>query len=124
MGKYNASFYLGEDYPYWEKFLKICKREGEKASKKLREYIKDYVFKHDPGNPQTTIPSYSDDGQVTLSNIEGRIRQLCVEYRSDLYYRDILQWIKERGIDNGKARSTMAERVVSWLKSRGLPVYR
>ena len=124
MGKYNASFYLGDDYSYWKQFLMICKREGENASKKLRDYIKDYVFKHGEGNPQTTISSFEPGGRVTIGNIEGRVRELCLGKIGDLHYRDIVDWLKERGVSDGSIRVASAERIVAYLKQRDKVVFR
>lgn len=124
MGKYNASFYLGNDYSYWEQFLLICKREGDNASKKLRDYIKDYVFKHGEGNSQTTISSFEPGGRVTIGNIEGRVRELCLSQLGDLHYRDIVAWLKERGVSDGSVRVASAERIVAYLKQRDRTVFR
>ena len=35
----------------WKTFIKICQREGESASQKIREWIEIYNRRHAPGNP-------------------------------------------------------------------------
>ena len=42
----------------WKKFIEICKREQESASVKIEEFVKDYVLKHDEGNPQLKVESF------------------------------------------------------------------
>lgn len=118
MGKYNASFYLGDDYPFWKEFQKICKREGVNASKRLRDFIKDYVFKHSDGNPQTTMPSFTPNGRTTIANIEARVLELCLARAGNLYYKDVVKWLKERGVSDGSVRVASAERIVAYLKQR------
>lgn len=46
----------------WDKFLEICKREGSSGSKKLREFIIEYVHQHEPGNPQLRLDRVLEDG--------------------------------------------------------------
>ena len=54
----------------WEKFKKICKREGSSASEKLREFIMAYVDAHDHGNPQTLLDRYSKGGPTSTGTQE------------------------------------------------------
>jgi len=108
----------------WERFKKACKRDGTHMSEVIVKKIEEWMVSHEPGNPQTAISSFSEGGQTTLSNIEGRVRQMCLECKTNLYHREVLQWIKDLGVKDGKARIAMAERVVSWLKAHGLVIYR
>lgn len=51
-----GTFYLGDPYrKTWQDFRAISIREGTTASKKIVEFIQDYVSKHGEGNPQTLL---------------------------------------------------------------------
>jgi len=43
----------------WEKFGKICAREGESVSHRILQMLQEYIRKHEPGNPQLTLERYS-----------------------------------------------------------------
>jgi len=121
-----ASFYIGTYVYYWNKFKTIAKREGTSASKKIVEFIMDYVEKHDPGNPQTRIPSYVEGGKVTLAGIEGRVRQLCLERISkvgDMTVKEVRQIAKDEGV-KGSQLKPFIERVTMWLGEQGKKVWR
>lgn len=51
-------------------FRKICDREGVSVSKKLEEYMLEYVARHKAGNPQLLISNY-----VKMENMPMRV--LC-----------------------------------------------
>lgn len=118
-----VTFYM-KNKKKWKEFIEVAEREGKKASKLLQDFIESYVSLHAPGNPQTMMSSFGEGGKITISTIEGRVRQLCLELRGELKYLRIVNVIKEQGISDGSMRVAMAERVVSWLKERGLKVYR
>ena len=121
-----ASFYMGSDKWAWKEFIKITKREGVNASTKLTKFVVDYVTVHGPGNPQSLLSSYSEGGAQTLSAIEGRVRQLCVEmhHKSGLLrWSYIIETIKDNGITDAKSRVAMAERIRDWLRDRDVGVY-
>ena len=102
----------------WKDFKRICKREGSSASEKLTGYIEQYVIVHAPGNPQTLIPSYAENGVVTLENLEGRLRQQCVEHAGK-YGHIKLGEITQRGTDMGlsvKQAVAMTDRTQRWLR--------
>ena len=120
-----VTFYL-TDKAEWGKFMKIVKREGRTASRVLKQYIVEYNRVHDPGNPQSLMSSFSENGAQTLSTIEGRVRQLCVEmhHKSGLLtWSFIIATIKDNGIKDAKSRVVMAERVRDWLRGRDVGVY-
>lgn len=48
----------------YEKFKKVCERENISASEKIRELIEDYVHRHEPGNPQQTLPTMMQLGRA------------------------------------------------------------
>lgn len=39
----------------YKSFLKVCEREGESASTKIRNWIQEYMAAHGEGNPQTLL---------------------------------------------------------------------
>jgi len=43
----------------FEKFRQICEREGTSVSSKLRDFIRDYVRVHEPGNPQLLLEKFT-----------------------------------------------------------------
>jgi len=118
-----VTFYM-KDRRFWKRFIKIAERDGKKASSILQKYIENYVSLHEPGNPQTLIPSFGEGGKITISDIEGRVRQICLERKEGLNYLTILDIIKNEGISDGSMRAAMAERVASWLHERKMKIYR
>ena len=53
------NIYLSEgDLPLWDRFKAVAKREGRSMSKVALELIRDYVTKHEPGNPQLPITKF------------------------------------------------------------------
>jgi len=102
----------------WKDFMRICKREGSSASEKLSAYIEQYVIVHAPGNPQTLMPSFAENGVVSLENLEGRLRQQCVDHAAK--YRHIkLSEITQKGTDMGlsvKQAKAMTDRTQRWLR--------
>ena len=120
--KFNASIYLGDEYHLWPKFIKLCKREGKKASPVLVAFIKDYLDKHDPGNPQTRFTSFVEGGQTTTAGLEGRVRQRCLKLKRDMNYREILGLVREEGV-TGTMIKAMSDRIRSWLQEKGVKVW-
>jgi metal-responsive CopG/Arc/MetJ family transcriptional regulator len=51
-----ASFYINQQLI--KQFDEIVKREGSNRSKRLNEFINDYVLKHQNGNPQLLMSTY------------------------------------------------------------------
>jgi hypothetical protein len=110
------------DKKKWKQLIKIAKREGKSASELLQDYVEHYVSLHAPGNPQTLMSSFGRGGKITISNIEGRVRQLCMESSDPIPYGTILEIEKEEGIFDGSMRMAMAKRVVDWLRNQGRTV--
>jgi len=53
---FTRTLYIPELFlPVWTKFIEICDREGSSGSEKIREYVRDYVREHEPGNPQRLL---------------------------------------------------------------------
>ena len=112
------STFYGPARRVWEDFMRICKREGSSASEKLTGYVEQYVMVHAPGNPQTLIPSFAEDGAVTLENLEGRLRQQCVDHAGKYGYIKLGD-ITRRGTDMGlsaKQAVAMTDRTQRWLR--------
>jgi len=102
----------------WKDFMRICHREGSSASEKLSAYIEQYVIVHAPGNPQTLIPSFAENGVVTLENLEGRLRQQCVEHANKydgIKVPEIVSKGRELGLSAPQAIA-MADRTQRWLR--------
>ena len=120
-----ATIYL-KDKTSWKKFMGIAKREGRTASHILQKYIEEYNRIHEPGNPQSLMSSYSEDGAQTVATIEGRIRQLCIEQHhkaGSLEWGYIVSTVKDHGISDAKSRVAMSHRIRDWLRGRDIPVY-
>jgi len=120
--RFNASIYLGEEYHIWPQFKEICKREGKKASPVLVAFIKDYLDKHDPGNPQTRFTSFAEGGKMTTAGLEGRVRQRCLALKRDMNYREILGLVRDEGI-TGAMIKAMSDRIRKWLQEREVKVW-
>lgn len=121
------SVYIPEEIQFiWGKFQKICKREGKSVSEAIVEYVCDYVTKHDPGNPQMLMTSFGEGGATTMSNIEGRVRQLCMESMNHkmIEWIKIIQIIHDNDVGDGSMRVAMATRVSDWLREKGYVVMR
>ena len=54
----------------WDKFLEICKRDGQSASRLLCIWIEGYVHRKDPGNPQRPLTAYSPGHEDEITRIE------------------------------------------------------
>lgn len=118
MTRRKREFY-GPGDELWKKFLSICKREGSSGSERLTEYITRYVEIHAPGNPQTVMNSFAENGTITQENIEGRVRQLALEESKrlglkEIRFSQIIELIKTEEIQ-GKAAVAMADRTAQWL---------
>lgn len=51
-----GQIYISEGFrQLWAKFMEICEREGSSGSEKIREFVREYVRRHEPGNPQTRL---------------------------------------------------------------------
>jgi len=114
----SACNFYGPARRVWEDFMRICRREGSSASEKLTGYVEQYVMVHAPGNPQTLIPSYAENGAVTLENLEGRLRQQCVDH-ANKYGHIKLGEITQKGTDMGlsvKQAVAMTDRTQRWLR--------
>lgn len=46
------------DLPIFEKFVEIIRREGRSLSEVFREFVKEYVKRHESGNPQAKITRF------------------------------------------------------------------
>jgi hypothetical protein len=57
---YVAIYVPDMDFIEWELFKKICKREGNSPSEKIRGFFKNYNSEHQEGNPQTKL-EYSEE---------------------------------------------------------------
>ena len=69
-----GTFYLSDPYKdTWQEFRVICIREGTTASKKIVEFMVQYVMEHKKGNPQLLLEKFS-----------GKAKQKC--YRCDKAY--------------------------------------
>jgi len=52
----NHTFYVrAGDEDQYQKFQKVCDREGESVSEKIANWIRDYMASHGEGNPQTIL---------------------------------------------------------------------
>ena len=124
----NASFsFPDEIYPKWQTFIQLCKREGTTASRRLTHYIIQYVGEHDPGNPQTTMPSYAPEGHITISQIVGRIRQQSLEYsrkrNNEIRMKIIEEFVRDSNI-KPRERLNVSDGIVSWLKKQNVSVWK
>jgi hypothetical protein len=81
---------------------------------------------HEPGNSQTNILSFSEEGQITIAQIEGRIRQECLEYARKMdgviNVKHILEIVKPR-VSGPRKRVAMVERVIEWLKEQDVKIW-
>jgi len=72
--------------------------------------------------------SYSQNGNLTKDNIEGRVRQLVLEESKkrggEKEYKKIMEYVRSVRIE-GKAAVAMADRILSWLhKAMKVKVWR
>ena len=59
------NFYVDETFkPIYDEFKRICEREGESVSSKIREFIERYVIVHDVGNPQLQIMKFMEEAKL------------------------------------------------------------
>ena len=119
-------FYLTKDKEdLWPRFMFACKRDGTKASKQLVGFMERFLITHEPGNPQTAITSYSPEGQITQSQVEGWIRQECLARANKLGHiteREIIAFAREK-VTSGGHLVAMVERVIIWLKGKEVNVW-
>jgi hypothetical protein len=121
------SFYASEEFRQtWRRFLEIARREGKNASILLREFVKIYVEKHWPGNPQMRLNSFTPGGPVEKAAIEGRVRLTLkrkAEQGYELHIRDIIRLCQAEGIRPREAQA-MAERIYRWLREQNIIIWR
>jgi len=119
-------FYLTKDKEdLWPRFMFACKRDGTKASKQLVGFMERFLITHEPGNPQTAITSYSPEGQITQSQVEGWIRQECLARANkvgQITEREIIAFAREK-VTSGGHLVAMVERVIIWLKKQDVEVW-
>ena len=61
----SRQFYVDDTFlPILENFDRICEREGENRSQKIREFIERYVIVHDEGNPQMQIMKFMEEAKL------------------------------------------------------------
>jgi len=71
------NFYIDESFvPIWNKFKKICEREDESASAKIRELIARYVAVHTKGNPQLLLDKFVGDVYHKCFGCQGMFKNL------------------------------------------------
>jgi len=109
----------------WERFVFSCKRDGTTASTQLVGFMERFLITHEPGNPQTAITSYSPEGQITKTQIEGWVRQECLNYAKKVGHiteREIIEITRQK-ITSGGHLVAMVERVIIWLKAQKVEVW-
>jgi len=109
----------------WERFVYSCKRDGTTASTQLVGFMERFLITHEPGNPQTAITSYSPEGQITQAQVEGWVRQECLNYAKKVEHiteREIIEITRQK-ITSGGPLVAMVERVIIWLKKQGVEVW-
>jgi len=84
------NIYIPEDFlPVWNKFIKICRREGTSASDKIRELIARYVEKKERIiNPQTLITRWISEPEWRTPDCRYFLR----EYGSEVYCERDATW--------------------------------
>jgi len=106
----------------WRRFLETVRREGRNASGVLREAIEGYLGVHEPGNPQARMTSFIEGRLSDRAALEGRARERFMRLE-ECRMRDVQVFCRQL-VEDPKAASAMAERVASWLRGRGVRVWR
>ena len=109
----------------WKRFKFSCKRDGCSASSQIVGFMERFLITHEPGNPQTAITSYSPEGQITKTQIEGWVRQECLNYAKKVGHiteREIIEITRQK-ITSGGHLVAMVERVIIWLKAQKVEVW-
>lgn len=118
-----------EDKAAYDRFIKATERDGTSASKVFSEAMRDWMRVHEPGNPQTLLPSFSDTGHMTLANIEGRIRQMCIEKNNNegkqgINFNYIHDLVKELMKLSGKKSLIKTDEISQWLHEKSIKIWR
>jgi len=97
------NIYVPPDFQViWDEFVKICAREGESVSAKIREYVARYVAIHSKGNPQLQLTRFILGINSKCFRCEGMFPSLLtVRFISGLkaqLCRDCLKRDIERGL--------------------------
>lgn len=109
----------------WPRFISSCKRDGTSASAQIVGFMERFLITHEPGNPQTAITSYSPEGQITKTQIEGWVRQKCLDHAKKVGHitqREIIEITRQK-ITSGGHLVAMVERVIIWLKKQEVEVW-
>jgi len=64
------------------------------------------------------MPSFAENGVISLENLEGRLRQQCVDHANKYGHIKLLE-ITQRGTDMGlsvKQAKAMTDRTQRWLR--------
>lgn len=99
------NFYIDEEFfPIWQEFKRICQREDESISHKLRKFIARYVAIHRKGNPQLRLePFIGEASQVCfrceghfpvlhrVKFISGLVKDVCSECLKEYRERNLIR---------------------------------
>jgi hypothetical protein len=112
-----------EDAEVFGNLQTLAKREGVSMSEILNRAFKDYWKLHGPGNFQTLLGSYEEDGEKSL----GQVEQACVvafqkRGKSGVKKGELHEWLIREGLTEARPRLDSLSRVVPRLFELGVEV--
>jgi len=82
------------------------------------------VERHLPENPQTTLKQFMEGGERSLGLYMSEFKRRLLrvgKVNGEVKFTDIAEGLKDR-ISDGRLRIYLVERVVEWLRERGIRV--
>lgn len=105
----------------------IADRERITRSEVIMRSLAGYWHRHHAGNYQTLLSDSLDGGLNSNANIEGRVRQICLDRigaHGEVHWLWLVDLIRDEGVLDGVTRVAMGMRVCEWLKERNIRVFR
>ena len=86
--------------PTWEKFKKICDRDGTSASEQVRIWVEGFVARKDPGNPQRPLTAFveghPDEQAARYSGLLQELLTIAQNRGGEIRYSMIVRALRER----------------------------
>jgi len=120
------SFLLPREKLYLIEVLDELKKiKSLSRSEIIVKALEEYVERHIPSNPQTTLLQFAEKGEKSLgllaSIVRQRLKEKAINLGGSISWKDIMGELGD--LRDGKLRLYVAEKIKEWLERRGVKVY-
>ena len=109
----------------WKKFRELAFRDRMSMSGLIEGFIKDWVHRKDPGNPQRPLTAYveghEDQEKLLTKGYLEDLHGLAIYYCNVLPLHRIVSYLKVRGVKPLR-RKAMADALAYDLNERGIKI--